>query len=237
MFEVQEQNRVQNCSRRISKLMYGKNGMLAFLHQLFGLLHQKQKHHMTYYFAMRNQLKDLLEHERQQRGLKKKRNELIKEEEEEEMEIQEYGQQSPENKFQRVQPHYKNSLFFEPHQTPLDIQKRCRYYSHSKAVLSNASSSQHSQTVFKSEHEFFQVESWDTHSLSVRRTYQFTLFLSKLYEANECPVDGYGQIFCELLHFPPNKMTLFPTLHFLNIWESLSQSQQQDMFIKLSRKR
>ena len=87
------------------------------------------------------------------------------------MEIQDDGQQSPGSKFNRVQSHYKNSLFFEPHQTPLDMQRRGRLYSHSKAVLSNASSSQHSQTVFKSEHEFFQVESWDTHSLSVRRTY------------------------------------------------------------------
>ena len=45
-----------------------------------------------------------------------------------------------------------------------------------------------------------------------------------MFEAFECPLDGYSNIWNELLKFPVNKMKFFPKAKFMNIWESLTKS-------------
>lgn len=41
LINLQEQKRIIECSKRISKLVYGKNGLITFLHHMFGLLNEK----------------------------------------------------------------------------------------------------------------------------------------------------------------------------------------------------
>lgn len=57
-----------------------------------------------------------------------------------------------------------------------------------------------------------------------------------MFEAFECPEDGYSKIWKELLKFPVNKMIFFPKTKFMNIWEKLTWSQKQEVFMKLGKK-
>jgi hypothetical protein len=65
---------------------------------------------------------------------------------------------------------------------------------------------------------------WDTQGDLLRKTYQFSLFMQKMYESFEDSEDGYQFIWELLLKFPVNKMKFFPTNKFMQIWENLTQS-------------
>jgi len=55
-FMGEELLRIQNCKRRISKLMYGKQGLMTFLHHIFGLLNEDQMKRVNYYFTLKDQV-------------------------------------------------------------------------------------------------------------------------------------------------------------------------------------
>ena len=116
---------------------------------------------------------------------------------------------------------------------------RGRIYSQGKklrgAVTPNAlSSSSSSTSIFKSEQDWFNLDQWDTyHAKELKKTYQYVLFKIKLYEAFDCPEEGYSKIWKELLKFPAHKMIYFPKTKFMNIWESLTMSQKAEIFSML----
>jgi hypothetical protein len=51
--------RIKASKCRVSRLMYGKQGLIAFLYHLFGLLSEKQMKRVTYYFAFKKQIEGL----------------------------------------------------------------------------------------------------------------------------------------------------------------------------------
>jgi len=51
-----EMRRIQANKFRISRLMYGKQGLISFMYHLFGLLSEKQMKRVTYYFAFKGQI-------------------------------------------------------------------------------------------------------------------------------------------------------------------------------------
>ena len=81
-----EMRRIQANKFRISRLMYGKQGLISFMYHLFGLLSEKQMKRVTYYFAFKGQIDYLDEYARKkaQIELEKRMNQPIMEVYEEE---------------------------------------------------------------------------------------------------------------------------------------------------------
>lgn len=98
--------------------------------------------------------------------------------------------------------------------------------------LGVAQKSHSSQSTFKSDKEWVSIDHWDIQGCILKKTYQVSLFKQKIYESFENPEDGYSLVWKELLKFPVNKMKFFPTAKYLQIWESLTNSQQQEVFAK-----
>jgi hypothetical protein len=52
------------CDKKISRLMYGRNGMISFMHHLFGMFEEyAMKETVNYYFAMKQQISEMESYE------------------------------------------------------------------------------------------------------------------------------------------------------------------------------
>ena len=69
------------------------------------------------------------------------------------------------------------------------------------------------------------IDHWELQGAALKQTYQYSLFRQKMCESFENPEDGFSMVWKALLKFPINKMKFFPTSKFMQIWDSLTQSQ------------
>lgn len=52
----QEEKRVRYCHLKISKLMYGRDGLIAFMYNIFGFFEPNEMCQVNYYFAIKDQI-------------------------------------------------------------------------------------------------------------------------------------------------------------------------------------
>ncbi|CDW84178.1 UNKNOWN [Stylonychia lemnae] len=224
--------RLLSSQQRISRLMYGKQGLINFMHHLFGLLNVTQLKRVNYYFAISNQLDQMTIYEKKQSQAARelKMNKPIQEVYEEE--------KSPTRIPQNKQLHHQNFAMEQQMKTPVS-QKSYEILNLHRMQLKNSTAnppSSNGSHRFKNDKEWFNIEFWDSNANTLKRTYQYILFRQKLFESFEGLEDAYTSIWKILLKFPTNKMQFFPILKFQQIWESLSQSQQLELFTKLGQK-
>lgn len=91
-FYDQEYRRVRMCTKKISRLMYGRNGLIKFMRQIFAFFDEDDlAQTINYYFAMREQVEQMENHEKHIKAQVKqmKENKPISEESNEEEEKKE----------------------------------------------------------------------------------------------------------------------------------------------------
>ena len=209
-----ELRRIQASKRRVSRLMYGKQGLIAFLYHLFGLLSEKQMKRVTYYFALKGQL-EALDAQAQRAVLaeqERRANEPILELEEE---------KSPTNSKRQTAKTV----------SPQDSRPRMRSKNNSSL---NCGSSSSTSGKFKSERDWVSLDQWESQAPALYQTPQFLAFKMKAFETFECYEDAFSLIWGCLLEFPRSRF--FPVQKFQLIWDSLTQTQQQELFSKLGQR-
>jgi len=102
--------------------------------------------------------------------------------------------------------------------------------------LNCAISTSTSSSKFKTEKDWVSVDQWESHAAQLHLTYQFLLLKIKSFEAFECFEDAFSLTWGCLLDFPSNCMKFFPASKFQLIWDSLTQTQQQELFAKLGQR-
>jgi hypothetical protein len=102
----------------------------------------------------------------------------------------------------------------------------------------NSASSYVLSKAFRHEREWFSVADWHSQNdplnpLKLRRSSQYVIFKTKLFEAFESSIDdGHSLIWLELFKYYHGDFRLFPQVKFLNIWERLTSSQQDEWFAR-----
>ena len=146
----QEYKRVRHCHKKISRLMYGKNGLIAFMCNLFAFIEEREMQQVVnYYFAIKEQVEAMDYYEsvlRKESKHKHATHQISEESNEEEEE-----KCGPKSLGMDFGPNSEPRLRDEPHSSS---------YSKQNPSTSSNHQSAHSQSPLRSEREWFTVSEW-----------------------------------------------------------------------------